>query len=629
MPSEKQLSEVLSEFARTMVTDFPIQSILDHLVQRIVDVLPVTSAGVTLISADTGPRYVAASDAAALRYEQLQTEVGEGPCLAAYRSGEAVSVPDMRRELRFKTFAPRAVEAGLAAAFTFPLHDGDERLGALDLYRDTPGPLTAASMKAAQTLADVAAAYLLNAQARDDLRDASDRSRESALHDPLTGLPNRVLLVERIDHAVQRARRSKATAAVLFVDLDRFKLVNDEHGHGVGDALLIAVAERLGGALRSGDTLARMSGDEFVILCEDLDSSAHVEEIASRIDDAISAAFVLPEANLTISASVGIAFVGRGDQLSEELLRDADTAMYQAKRKGGAQHQIVDLREQHLADERANLERDLRGASFRGELRSEYQPIVETSDGRITGAEALIRWEHPTRGLVSPTVLVPLAERSGLITEIGKWVLEQACTDRARWPKQQMGDLTVAVNVSAHQLMSSGYADSVATALSTTVTDPKLITLEVTESVFVQDSERALVVLGELKRIGVSLALDDFGTGYSSLTYLHRFPIDIVKVDQSFVAKLGHDTTTDTIVESVIDLAHKLGMTAVAEGVETVEQYEQLASLGCDFCQGYYFARPLSVVDFDTLVETQVPSRTVHLPRSPALSAPDPLDVAI
>jgi diguanylate cyclase (GGDEF)-like protein len=535
----------------------------------------------------------------------------------------------MRRESRFKTFAPRAIEAGLAAAFTFPLHDGDERLGALDLYRDTPGPLTAASMKAAQTLADVAAAYLLNAQARDDLRDASDRSRESALHDALTGLPNRVLLVERIDHAVQRARRSKATAAVLFVDLDRFKLVNDEHGHGVGDALLIAVAERLGGALRSGDTLARMSGDEFVILCEDLDSSAHVEEIASRIDAAISAAFVLPEVSLTISASIGIAFVGRGDQLSEELLRDADTAMYQAKRKGGARHQLVDLREQHLADERANLERDLRGAAFRGELRSEYQPIVETSDGRITGAEALIRWEHPTRGLVSPTVLVPLAERSGLITEIGKWVLEQACTERGRWPKQHMGDLTVAVNVSAHQLMAPGYADTVATALSSTVTDPKLITLEVTESVFVQDSERALVVLGELKRIGVSLALDDFGTGYSSLTYLHRFPIDSVKVDQSFVANLGHDAATETIVESVIDLAHKLGMSAVAEGVETVEQYEQLASLGCDFCQGYYFARPLSVVDFDTLVEAQVPSRTIHLPRSPALSAPDPLDIAI
>jgi EAL domain-containing protein (putative c-di-GMP-specific phosphodiesterase class I) len=303
--------------------------------------------------------------------------------------------------------------------------------------------------------------------------------------------------------------------------------------------------------------------------------------------------------------------------------------MYQAKRKGGARHQIVDLREQHLADERANLERDLRGAAFRGELRSEYQPIVETSDGRITGAEALIRWEHPTRGLVSPTVLVPLAERSGLITEIGKWVFEQACTERGRWPKQHMGDLTVAVNVSAHQLMSPGYADTVATALSSTVTDPKLVTLEVTESVFVQDSERALVVLGELKHIGVGLALDDFGTGYSSLTYLHRFPIDIVKVDQSFVANLGHDTATETIVESVIDLAHKLGMSAVAEGVETVEQYEQLASLGCDFCQGYYFARPLSVVDFDTLVEAQVPSRTIHLPRSPALSAPDPLDIAI
>ncbi|MCW3043275.1 MAG: diguanylate cyclase/phosphodiesterase with sensor, partial [Actinobacteria bacterium] len=274
MPSEQKLSEVLSEFARTMVTNFPIQGILDHLVKRIVEVLPISAAGVTLISPGTDPRYVAASDESALRFEKLQTELGEGPCLAAYQTGEAVAVADLRDESRFPKFTPRAVEAGLVAVFTFPLCKGAERLGALDLYRSTPGLLDDAAMSAAQTLADVAAAYLLNAQARVDLEASSERSRESAVHDALTGLPNRTLFLERLDHAVRRGRRSGKMAAVLFADLDRFKMVNDLHGHNAGDELLVTVAERLTGVLRPGDTLARLSGDEFVILCEDLDEPA-------------------------------------------------------------------------------------------------------------------------------------------------------------------------------------------------------------------------------------------------------------------------------------------------------------------------------------------------------------------
>ncbi|MEA2504440.1 MAG: hypothetical protein QOG36_1483, partial [Actinomycetota bacterium] len=433
MPSEQKLSEVLSEFARTMVTNFPIQGILDHLVKRIVDVLPISAAGVTLISPGTDPRYVAASDESALRFEKLQTELGEGPCLAAYQTGEAVAVADLRDESRFPKFTPRAVEAGLVAVFTFPLCKGAERLGALDLYRSTPGLLDDAAMSAAQTLADVAAAYLLNAQARVDLEASSERSRESAVHDALTGLPNRTLFLERLDHAVRRGRRSGKMAAVLFADLDRFKLVNDLHGHGAGDELLVTVAERLTGVLRPGDTLARLSGDEFVILCEDLDEPAQVDVIAARIGTAVAAPIVLSGIEMDITASVGIAFSGPGDELSEQLLQDADTAMYQAKRKGGARHQIVDQREQQLAAQRASLERELRGALARGELRMEYQPIVATDDGRITGVEALLRWAHPSRGLVLPTVLVPLAEGSGLITEFGRWVLEHACPEQHRW----------------------------------------------------------------------------------------------------------------------------------------------------------------------------------------------------
>lgn len=615
MPNEKQLASVLSEFARTMATDFPIQGILDHLVVRIVDVMPITAAGVTLISPDADPRYVAASDDSALRFEELQSELGEGPCMLAYETGESVSMADLKDDERFPHFTPRALEAGLAAVFTFPLRHGDMQLGALDLYRASPGPLDTDAMDAAQTLADVAAAYLLNARARADLRDTSERSLERALHDALTGLPNRILLLERLDQAVRRGRRSGNRAAVLFADLDRFKQVNDLYGHAVGDELLIAVAERLTLALRPGDTLARMSGDEFVILCEDLRESAEVEEIAARLIAALETPFVLSGIEVNMSASVGIAFSGRGDQLSEQILQDADAAMYQAKRKGGAQHQILDLREQDRAAARTSLEHDLRGALARDELRTAYQPIVETRNGRISCAEALLRWDHPSYGAVVPDVFIPLAEQTGLIGEIGQWVLDRACRDRLRWTTlEAAADLTISVNVSAYQLMAPDFPAKVAAVLSSVGAAPEWVTLEMTETAFVQDTDRALIVLTELKALGVTLALDDFGTGYSSLNYLKEFPIDIVKIDRGSVADLERDQASHSIVSAVVELAHQLGMTVVAEGVETVEQHALLAALGCDHCQGFYFARPMSAGDLQSLVRDPVAGRPSHLP---------------
>ena len=610
----EELADVLSEFARTMVTDFPIQGILDHLVKRIVDVMPVTAAGVTLISPGLQPRYIAASNASALRFEKLQTEMGEGPCLAAYDSGEAISAPDLRLERRFPKFTPRALEAGLAAAFTFPLRHADVQLGALDLYRETPGALTAESMTAAQTLADVAAAYLINAQARSDLEDSSDQSREAALHDPLTGLPNRVLMLQLLEHAFRRARRSGNPAAVLFVDLDQFKEINDAHGHRVGDQLLVAVAERMTEMLRPGDSLSRLSGDEFVALCEELHEPGEADLIARRFDAALREPFRLPGVEVTISASIGIAFAGQGSDVVGELLHAADLAMYEKKRDRGGERDVLDLRGLHLAEQHAGLAHGLPGARERGELHIDYQPIVETRSGCLTGVEALMRWTHPSRGLVSPTVFIPFAEQSGQIIDLGRWVLEQACLDRDHCQRRRAEDITIAVNVSAYQFMSSGFADTVATVLASSSTRAELLTLEITERVFFRDETRALVVLDELKDIGVSLALDDFGTGYSSLGYLNKLPIDRIKLDRSFVTQLTDTPESQTMLKAIIQLAHSLGLTVVCEGVETVAQYGHLAQLGVDACQGFYFGRPMAASSLETLIGHHAGEQNSPLP---------------
>ena len=603
--ANEELSDVLSEFARTMVTDFPIQGILDHLVKRIVEIMPITGAGVTLISPGSEPRYVAASNDAALRFEKVQTELGEGPCLAAYLTGEAVSVPDLRDEERFPRFSPRALEAGLTAVFTFPLHHDALQLGALDLYRDSSGPLSPESMSTAQTLADVAAAYILNAQARAELQDSSLRSSEAALHDSLTGLPNRALMLQRLEHAFTRGLRSTNTCAVFFVDLNRFKAVNDTYGHQVGDELLIAVAGRLRAVLRPADTVARMSGDEFVILCEDLDGPSRADTIAVRVNVALVRPFELSSGEVNVTASIGVAFTGDGAQAPEDLIRDADLAMYHCKRRHAGRRQVFDLGELHLGEGHAGLEQALPGAAGRGELHLVYQPIVHAANRRVVGVEALLRWTHPHRGEVSPNVVIPLAEQSGEIIDIGRWVLEQAWTERQHWSADDASGLAMSVNVSGHQFMSSGFAAMVANVIGAGTVDPGLLTLEVTENVFVRDGERALVVVSDLKQLGVQIALDHFGTGYSSLSYLMQCRVDTVKVDQTIIAKLADNSTNRAIVTAIIQLAHGLGMTVVSEGVETLGQQRELAELGSDACQGFYFAHPMGAASLNALIQGQ------------------------
>jgi diguanylate cyclase (GGDEF)-like protein len=597
--NEGKLSAVLSEFARTLATDFPIQRILDHLVARIVEVLPISAAGVTLISEGRAPRYVAASDLSALRFERLQTELGEGPCLTAYETGQAVGIPDLGADDLFPRFAPAAIAAGLGAVFTFPLHGAEGRLGALDLYRDAPGELDQQDMAAAQTLADVAAAYLLNAQARDEARATSDYFRHGAQHDSLTGLPNRLLLAHRLTHAAQRAKRSHTHAAILFADLDRFKQVNDTYGHQVGDELLLAVAHRLSSLVRPGDTLARFSGDEFVFLCEDLTNPADAEDLAARIDEAFAEPFALTRVELSVTASVGMAYAGPGQNISAQMLVDADVAMYQAKRKGGAGHQVIDLREAHETRERTSLDRDLRLAFAGDALHVEYQPIVRNADAIVTGVEALLRWTHRTRGSVPARSMIAVAESTGAIREIGAWVLERSCRDHHEWLQEHpTARLDLAVNVSARQLMSQDFCATVLGVLDRTRTDPMALIIEITENVFIEDIDRALVILANLSAIGVRLALDDFGTGYSSLSYLRDLPIDIVKIDQSFIAGIGSDPEAGAIAAAVTTLAHVLDLTVTAEGVETQSQHDEVSALGCDSSQGFYYGKSMSAPAF-------------------------------
>ena len=594
MLEDGKLSAVLSQFARTMITNFPIQSIVDGLVQNIVDILPITSAGLTLISPGSASRYIAASDDDALAYEKLQASLGEGPCIAAYELGVAVSIPDVESAERFPTFSAAAKAAGCGAVFSFPLMHGDGRLGALDLYRETPGELDASELVTAQTLADVTAAYLLNAAARDEARITSDRFRLNALHDSLTGLPNRVLLLQRLEHAAQRARRSHKHSAVLYVDLDRFKRVNDMFGHSVGDELLVAVGSRLAALVRPGDTLARVAGDEFVFLCEDIRMVSDIERLASRICAAFDTPFSTSRSDLTITASVGIAFAGPGETISDQLVSNADIAMYQAKRAGGAGHQVIDLRQANKIVDDQRLDEAFRQAFSHAKLDVAYQPIVRTADGSISGVEALLRWTDPMRGPIPTMSMVGIAEHNGLINDVGAWVLERACRDHKRWTQRHAGTaLDLAVNISAVQLMSPGFAETVGRVLAKTGLEPSSLILEMTETIFLADGDRAMTVLGDLKAMNVQLALDDFGTGYSSLNYLRTFPVDIIKIDQSCTADIGLDPTNSAIIASLIQLAHVLGLKVTVEGVETQQQCDGVREMGSDAAQGYFYGRPV------------------------------------
>ncbi|MEA2447046.1 MAG: hypothetical protein QOK47_683 [Actinomycetota bacterium] len=436
-----------------------------------------------------------------------------------------------------------------------------------------------------------------------NLKFKAELMAHRALHDALTGLPNRALFRDRLEMALKRIRRRAGKIAVLFLDLDGFKLVNDGLGHDAGDQLLVQVAKRLTKVLRPSDTVARFAGDEFTILSEGILSDGDVADIADRITKTLSEPYVLGRDEISITASIGIAIAEGPEDSPDALMRDADAAMYRAKEGGRSRHETFDGEVNERAAKRLELENSLHRAWERREFILQYQPTVRLDTSEIVGVEALIRWCHPDRGMLPPGEFISSAEQNGLIVPVGAWVLEEACRQAALWQKNpDMAGLMVSVNLSAHQLAQDDLVDMVAETLRSTGADPARICLEITESVVMEDAESIIASLTGLKGLGMSLAIDDFGTGYSSLSYLRRFPMDILKIDRSFVDGLGRDVQSSSIAEAIVSLSHILGLTATAEGVETKAQLEDLRSLGCDFAQGFYFATPLDPKDVEKMV---------------------------
>ncbi|HVM02116.1 MAG TPA: EAL domain-containing protein [Acidimicrobiales bacterium] len=451
-------------------------------------------------------------------------------------------------------------------------------------------------------------------------RKRADRAHQEellrqALHDPLTGLGNRVLLRDHVEHALARSARHPAVQALIFLDLDGFKTVNDSLGHGTGDRVLRVVADRLQEVVRAHDTVARVGGDEFAVLLEDTDPE-EASRVAGRLLDALRRPVAVGGTEVVVTASVGVATTDHG-QDAEGLVRDADVAMYVAKAEGKSRHRLFVPEMGEAARRRLELESDLRLALDRGELAVVYQPIVDLGGGAVGGSEALLRWHHPRLGLIPPVEFIPVAEDTGLIHGIGLWVLEEACRQTAAWSRDHRhgAPLRVSVNVSARQFESPRFADDVASCLERTGLDPRWLTLEITESLFLGRTEGVVATLDGLRARGIEIAIDDFGTGYSSLGYLKSLPVDTLKIDRSFVARVTEGTEQSAVTQAVMRLARTFALRTVAEGIETAGQAAHLAGLGCDMGQGYYFARPLAAEDMARALRSGLPAAVASPPR--------------
>jgi diguanylate cyclase (GGDEF)-like protein/PAS domain S-box-containing protein len=463
------------------------------------------------------------------------------------------------------------------------------------------------------------AGIVLNARDVSERKLLEQQLTHQAFHDPLTGLANRALFRDRVSHALTLASRQGGSLAVLFLDLDDFKKVNDSLGHSEGDRLLVEASKRLRASARESDTVARLGGDEFAVLIEDVEQEESREAVVERIAGALESPFVLSGTEIRIHASTGVATAGRGDT-ADALLRMADVAMYAAKRQGKGRHVDFDPRMYTDVVDRLEMEKDLRLAIDRGELQLFYQPIVALDTGHITGVEALVRWEHPRLGVLVPLHFIPLAEETGLIVPLGQWVLRQATTQIQRWRTDfPARNLMIYINISGRELHEPEAVAKIGHTITSAVEDPGAIVLEITESVLMQQTEQVLAKLHEIKRLGVQLAIDDFGTGYSSLSYLQRFPFDILKIAKPFVDDVAAGVERSALARAIIGIGDTLKLRTLAEGIEIAEQRVGLLELGCEMGQGYFFARPLRASGIEAILRN--PGEPVKQNRSSGANA--------
>jgi len=590
LQERQQLLEQLSALQRCVSERTPLERVLGAVVDGARALAGTQLAVLRLIDpshpSDLFTAAVSGDDAALLRRTR-RTPEASGAAWREIAEGRVAAIAaedDMVADL---------IEAGVRSGLAVPLHEHGAVVGALIVAsREARHGFPLSQREMLVSFAEQASVALAAAKTANSIRHA--------FNDSLTGLPNRALLLDRLEVALGRADRERKPVSVLFLDLDGFKVVNDSLGHVAGDRLLIDVAGRLRGCLRRGDTAARIGGDEFAILLGDLGNPERAQHVAERVIAALREPFTVLGREVFVSASIGIAY---GQDDAQDLLRNADVAMYRAKRSDEAGAYATFEPSMHTAVvERLEIEADLRRAIERDELLLHYQPIIELASGRIAGVEALLRWAHPRRGLVMPFEFIPLAEETRLILELGRWVLREACRQAAFWRADPRTDRpTVSVNISGLQLLDSSLDAEVAAALADSGLEPASLTLEITETVLVQDVAAAVDRLEKLRALGVSIAIDDFGTGYSSLRYIRRFPADVLKIAKPFVDGL-HDETDAALVRTIVALADSLALRTVAEGIEDHRQLARLRELGCLLGQGYLFARPLPAHDVTELL---------------------------
>jgi len=580
-----RLLERLSKIQSSIVSRRDLQEVLNAIVAGAHELLGDETVGLRLIDPED-PQQLILVASAGIKPEIVErmhrSPLGLGAGGQAAAAGKLVVIEDYGGDERnLEAFAAD----GISSALAIPVHEHGEVVGSL----------VVATHKAGRTYSQVEREMLLAfadhvSLALTDAKTVADAIHQ-ALHDSLTELPNRQLLIDRLDHAQARAARAGSRVAVLFVDLDTFKNVNDTFGHAAGDVLLREAARRLLSCIRAADTAARFGGDEFVVLLEDVDSE-RVAHVADRILDAMNEPFDIEGRELYIGASIGIA-VGTGQ--NDDMLRNADLALYRAKAKGRGQKQVFEPQMHTAMVERIELEGALANALREHQLVLHYQPIFELATERLVGTEALIRWEHPVRGLLLPGEFIPVAEDSRLMAPLGRWVLATACAQAAAWRDEyEFGtELTMAVNFSSAQFADAGVAGDVGRITAESGLDPERLVIELTETAFLRDTEAVTERMRELKQLGIRLAVDDFGTGNASLRHLASFPVDVLKVDRSFVARIGLDRRQTAIAGSIIRLGEDLGLTVIAEGIETDDQIAQLLALGCGFGQGFRLARPV------------------------------------